>query len=291
MSIPFLLGPVPTGASFMLASIQNGVPFILNGSSTKGGIIYYWESKLSIISNVSSLGIFTAQGSLNSLVISDTVNGGGIAFRSDGVTIGNAEQPANIQMSQPLYATWSPPDILLSMGVYTISNSSGATAGILTANLPISPTIPANNIIILPVFWYFNCTSSGQYSFINEPLESIINWFCNVSPGIGGCSNENITGSGWTNLADCTIGNGYTYCPINQTCGSSNCNGPCVSSFEDCNYSSGDYVCQFNSSGFLSNLKWWTTPIFIGGVIAGLVIIIIIIILIYIVARRGRTSS
>lgn len=291
ISIPSLIGPIDSGSSFMIASIQNNIPFILNGTPYQNGLLYYWESNLTTISSSATLGVFTAQGTLDSLTITDTVNGGGIAFRSDGVTIGNATSPATIKMSQSLFANWFPPDIFLSAVIYSMLNDNGTTANILTA-IPgtggTGPTIPANNLIILPILWYFNCTQSGSYDIINQPLNSIINWFCIVTPSNAGCAGINITKSGFTNLPDCTVGNNYTYCPVGDICGNKNCKGPCSVIYDDCNFSSGNYVCVFNPANFFADTKWWESPYFIGVVVGIIIIIIIIIIVIFAVVRHGK---
>jgi hypothetical protein len=279
----------------MIASIQNNTPFILNGTPFQNGLLYYWESNLATIASSSTIGIFTAHGTLDSLTISDNTNGGGIAFRSDGVTIGNAVEPATIKMSQPLFANWFPPDIFLSAVIYTMFNSSsGATAAILTSppgTGGTGTTIPANNLIILPVLWYFNCTNSGSYDTITQPLDSIVNWFCIVTPNNTGCAGISITKSGFTNLSDCTIGNNYAYCPTGDVCGNDNCKGPCSVIYDNCNFSSGSYVCVFDPTKFFSDTKWWESPYFIGAVVGIFVIIIIIVIVTFAVARHGKSTG
>lgn len=289
MSVPQLLGPIDTGSSFMITSIQNNQPFILNAAGITGGFVYYWESNLTTIAASPRVGVFTAQGTLDSLVIHDDMNGGGIGFRSDGVTIGNAPRPATVKMSQSSFANWFPPDIFLSTVQYTLYNPSGATASILTS-VPgtggTGPTILANNLIILPVLWYTNCTASGNYTFINQPPASIINWFCVASPGLTGCSGISLIQSGWTNLEDCMVGDEYEYCPTGDICGDSNCKGPCTEMFDDCNFSSGNYVCVFDPNKFFSSTQWWESPYFIGAIIAIILLIIVIIIMIYVIARH-----
>lgn len=291
MSIPFLLGPVETGSSFMLVSIQNNQPNILNGAPFDNGIIYYWESNLSTIISGTNLPIFTAEGTLNSLTLTDTVNGGGMAFRSDGTTIGNASKPAQIMMNQSMFANFFPPEIFLSMAIYTISNSSGTQADVLTTNSGTGPTMSANNIIILPVLWYFNCTNTGSYQTINTPINSVINWFCLVNPSITACSGISIAKSGWTNILDCVVGNDYNYCPVNQLCGADNCKGPCSVVYNDCEYIFGTYECIFNPVEFFTETQWWESPYFIGSVVGIFVLVIIIIIIIYLISRSGSPKQ
>ena len=295
MSIPSLLGPIDTGDSFMITSIRGGQPFVLNGAPFENGLVYYWESNLDTIVASTTLGVFRAQGTIDALTIMDTINSGGIAFRSNGTTIGNATVPATLKMQQPNFANWFPPDIFLSSVPYTILNSSGVTANVLTA-VPgtggTGPTIPANNIIILPVLWYFNCTSSGAYDVYNQPLATLVNWFCVVTPNNPGCTGIVLTDSGWTNLPDCMVGNSYTYCPVGDQCGTDNCKGPCSVIYDDCKFSAGsNYVCVFDPEKYIADERWWTSPYFIGGVVGLIVIAIILIILVFAVARHGRNVS
>lgn len=275
----------------MIVSLQNGTPFILNGAPIPGGLVYYWESNLSTILNSSHLGIFTAQGTFDAATISDNINGGGIAFRSDGITVGNALQPATVKMTQSQFANFFPPDIFLSMAVYTLSTSNNDVAQILTqvpgttGGTGSTPPITANNLIILPVLWYFNCTNSGTFDVINQPLNSVINWFCVAKPGTTGCSGIEVATSAWTNIPDCMTGVHYMYCLVNQTCGNNNCNGPCSVSYDDCTFSSGSYVCVFDPNKFFSTTQWWQSPYFIGAVIAVVLVIIIIIVILFFVNR------
>lgn len=287
VTIPELIGTIETGSSFMIVSIQNNMPNIVATTTVSSQINYYWESDLTkLTSNISQLPVFTAQGTLDSLTITDSTNNGGISFKSDGITIGHATLPLALKMTQPLFANFFPPEIFLSTAVYTIFNaSSGATAAIFTSS-SLQATIPANNIIILPVLWYFNCTASGTYDIINKPINSVINWFCLANPKIIGCSNTDLAPGGWTNLSDCTVGKFFTYCPVGQLCGNNNCKGPCSVIYDDCNFSSGNYVCEFDANKFFNDTQWWESPYFIGAVIGIIVIIIIIIAIIIAVVRR-----
>lgn len=293
-SLPPLLGPVSTGSSFMIASIRNNVPYILNGFTPSGqsSISYYWESNLATIDTSTKMGVFIAQGTLGSMILKDTINSGGIGFASDGVTIGNSALPGNVKMSQPLYANWFPPDIFLSAVTYTMYNASnGATAQIHTAPSLTSSTVPANDIVILPVWWYFNCTSSGSYQYINEPLNSVANWVCLAATGTTGCSGLSIASGGWTNLSDCMVGNKYTYCTSGNICGNSNCKGPCSVIYDDCNFSSGNYVCVFDPKKYFTDTKWWESPYFIGAVIGIIVIITILLLVTIAVSRHGQKTN
>lgn len=288
MSIPSIIGPIETGESFMITSIQNGDPFVLNSvraTGPTGSIRYYWESNINEIATNDSMGIFTAAGTIDDLTIHDSKNRGGIGFIPSSTIVTHTSTPAQIIMEQSSFADWFPPDIFLSAVTYTMYTPAGATATILTGVTGMD-VIPADNLIILPVVWYSNCTSNGRYEFINVPLKSLINWFCLVKPGITGCDSIQLESGGWTNLPDCTAGVNYTYCPTGTTCGNSNCNGPCPSIEYDCTLSNNNYVCEFDIRKFFSDTEWWQSPYFIGAVIAGILIIVIIIILIYVLGRR-----
>lgn len=292
MSVPFILGPVSTGSSFMLASIQNSKPYILNGATGGNQILYYWESNTETIVNSSNIPIFTSEGQLDNIILNDTVNGGGIGF-TGSTTIANVNDPTPFSMNQTSYANWYPPDVFLSMPIYSIYNSSGSTGSILTSNSPTGGIISANNIIILPVLLYSNCTSSGTYNVISQPLDSIINWFCNVDSGLAGCSGISIIMSGWTNLSDCLAGYNYSYCPTGYTCDYNDCKGPCPSMYDDCLYSlvqsgTGRFYCEFNPLRYITEDQWWTSPIFIGSITAFFVIIIVLIFIAIVISRHNK---
>lgn len=294
MATTFVLGPIDNGSSFMLASVQNGVPYILNAAPFGTGIIYYWESDLKIIYAAPTLPVFSAQGTPSAANITDSVNGGGIAFRSDAITLGNADTPTALKFSQTSYATWWPPDTFLSGAVYTIFNSAGATAGILTNAAGTGASLAANNVIILPVNWFFSCTSSGSYDSITAPSSSAVNWACVINGSDPACKDlSSIVKSGWTNLADCQNGVVYKYCTTSQTCGVSNCNGPCSVLYDDCTYSSSssNYSCVFNPEKFVTETKWYTTPWFIGIVIGIAALILVIVIIMFAVLRHGKATS
>ena len=288
MSIPLLLGPVDTGSSFMIVSIQNNQPFFLNGSPFNGGIIYYWESNLQIALTSSTIGIFSAEGTVDALKLTDQQNSGGMSFRADDITIGNADEPLAIKFIQTAFANWFPPDVLLSRAVYTIVNGSGATARIFITPSPTGPSIPANNIIILSLLWFFNCNPQ-TFQELKTPTDTLGNWFCVVNSSLTGCTGGTspllVTRSGWTNLNDCNIGDDYTYCPAGQICGNSNCKGPCSVSYYDCDFESNNYVCVFDPNKFLPGTEWWNSPYFVGAMVA-IVISIVIFVIVALIANR-----
>lgn len=289
MSVPNLLGPISTQDSFMMVSIQDNKPFILDGAPLGDGVIYFWnDGGATGIDPFSKLPIFNANGTIGELQLSDTINGGGLGFRSDNITLGNAQSPASIKWSQSQYANWQPPDVLLSMPIYTIFNATGTTGTILTEPQGNAKTILADNIIILPVTWYSNCTSDGKYDTITDPIDSIINWFCLANPGSTGCTGSYLE-SGWTNLPDCQDGKQYTYCPVGDICGNGNCKGPCPEIFQDCDLGNNNsYSCVINPEKWFFESDWWKSPYFIGAVIGIIVLIIAIIFIAFIVYRHGK---
>lgn len=291
MSLPSIIGPVTNGTAFMFASLQDGVPFILNSAAVTGGVQYYWDSDLVNIVQNQRMGIFTTEGPLDNMTIHDSLNNGNIGFEPDGVTITRTTFPVKVKMSQPSYTNWSSPDLFLSSVPYTLYNSAGATAYVRTAVTGTTGNtgtiVPADNLVVLPVKWYFNCIQSGNnitYNAIQDPRSSVVNWFCLANTGTTGCTGIQIAPNGWTNLDDCTVGNQYMYCPVNNVCGDNNCNGPCPSSLNECSFSNGRYACVFDPNKLIGD-EWWKSPYFIGAIVAAVLLIIIFIILIYIVGR------
>lgn len=284
MSLPLLIGPIKIGASFMIVSIQNSKPYFLNAIQTNNKLYYYWESDLSKIKD-GRMGIFITIGSsINNITIIDTNsnNSGGIGFDTDNLTIMNVSKPSAIKINQSVYANWYPPDVFLSGVQYTIYNSLGQIANIKISN----STVLANNIVILPTVWYSNCTSLGNYNFINNPNDSVINWFCLVDSTTPGCNQLNIIRNGWTELDDCMKSKFYNYCVVGQSCGDSNCKGPCEAIYDDCKLIENSYFCVFNPRKFFTETEWWLNPYFIALVVTILIVFIVIIIVLIIVIRK-----
>lgn len=288
MSIPIIIGPISTGSSFTLGSISDNEPAILNAStgSTGNSVTYYWESDLTKITNVP---VFTANGTgPDNVTFIDTTYGGGIGFT--GTAVINVGQPTEFSMVQTTYSQWWPPNIFLSMAEYSIIINN-QIAEIYTKP-DSNDSIKANNIIMIPVLLYSSCNNNGSYNVINTPSDSITNWYCNITTEVGsGCSGIEIIASGWTNLSDCVAGDNYVYCATGQSCGNENCNGPCTTQYEDCDLRSGSYICQFNPEKYISTTQWWTSPIFIGGIIAIIIIIAILIFVIFVVKRKEKQMN
>lgn len=272
------LGVINTSASFLIVSLQNNDPYVLNGvSPSSGSILYYWEKNLTSALNGSFLPIFMSSSS-GSPVIQDTTNGGGIGFRSDGITIGNALNPPSIKITQTQYTPPNPPGLFLSNVIYTIYNNIGDIATVLTSPSTSSSTILANNIIILPVLWYFDCTTNGNYYTINTPENSLINWFClNSDNSPTECQNMSLAPDlTWTNIPECIQNVNYQYCTYDNLCGEqNNCNGPCSNTNDICEIQSPSNV--FGCTSGSSVINW--TPIFIGILIFLAITIVIFVVL------------
>jgi len=288
-SIPSLVGPIDIGSSFMMTSIQGKNAYVLTAAHSGSQFIYYWEKDLSVALASNTIGLFSVSGTLDSLTITDHTNTGGISLNNTGSLI-NTRTVAQLKMSQPTYANWSLPDIFLSKAIYTISSVTGTTGTIYTTTSGTGTTILADNIILVPIYWYFNCTSSGSYQYINTPPNSLINWFCSFDSGITGCSDLEIAPSGWTNLPDCTDGNMYTYCLTGDLCGTGSCKGPCSKIYDDCKFSSGNFVCTLDPKKYVTDTKWWLSPLFIGTVVGIFIFIVIFLILLIVFVRRIKKS-
>lgn len=281
MSIPNIIGGIKDGTSFMIASIKDNKAYLLNGSSYNNGTIYYWESNLQIILKSTKIPIFFAKNYNTSqelppqkqqLVLTDTINGGGLSFRSDGVTLGNASKGLSVNVEQTKYANWWRPNSLLSAVAYTFYNNSGTVAQVLTEipdNNGEAQTIRADNLIMLPTLWYYGCTSSGKYSYIPSVLDSVVNWFCLVNGNKESNPCKVYSATGWTTQDDCFDGLLYPYCPKDILCGNEGCKGPCSKISNVCTFNEpANFTCKFNAEQYFSETEWWKSPIFIAGVIA-----------------------
>lgn len=293
MSLPQVLGPINSGDSFVFVSIQNGVQYVLNGANFNSGIVYYWESNVSTIINSNNIPVFTVNGNLDSLLLKDNTNGGTMSFRSDGTTIGNSITASNISMKQFQFSDWNSPVLFLSKAVYTLYNPSGEIANVLT-QIPSESNnvIPADNLIVLPIYWFFNCTST-KYNYFNNPKDSILNWICFSNPDINICRTISLVKSAWTNLSDCSIGNVYSYCPSGQLCNYNSCKGPCPVTHENCNYNANNnnFQCDFDSEKYFNDTKWYLSPyfiIFVVGLIIVVIVCIIIIVGVFIYQNRKK---
>lgn len=294
--VPFLIGPVDISSSFMMVTAIDNIPYVLVSAFIEqfGETVYGLENNLTTLFNSDNtnenLAIFSVSGDLNAIKFNDLIIGGGMSTDSKGQLINVQNNPETFVISQTQFANWNPPNIFLTMTDYTITKTNGNSV-VIGSN---------KNLIfnILPLIWYFRCPdNSATCCNLNTAGTILSNWFCIYDSTKDWCQNSDdpsqsfpVTSNGWTNIADCTNGNFYTYCPPQQYCGNNNCNGPCQKQTNNCNFKSSQYVCQVDLNKTASNLKWWESPIFIGSIIGLGILIIFFIVLIFIVARHGKKS-
>lgn len=293
-------GGIKAGDSFLLVTVSNSGgnsgPAILNSAPNGSGIIYYWETNIELLLNSTNMPVFTATTTVNTaspqgpqqLLIVDTINTGGIGFRQDGITLGNAVSAAPVIISEPIYAPWNDPFILLSNIPYNITTTTGKTAKIFTGNTVTSTTVDATGIIILPVVIYGNCPQCGS---ITDPHVSAANWYCLTNPAGQVCDNVTTLNPSWTSLSDATALLKYSYCTVGKVCGDDSCRGPCTTSYDDCNPSNGSFKCVINTERFLTTTKWYESPYFIAAIIFILIMIVLVIIVVIAIVRRVSTSA
>ena len=292
-------GGIKAGDSFLLVTTLTNAgtttPAILNAAANGNGFIYYWETNIAIVLSSTIMPVFTATTTVittgtnqpPALLIVDTINGGGVGYRQDGVTLGNALQASPIIISNPTFAPWSDPYVLLANIPYSITTSTGASARIFLGNTVSSSTFPANNITILPVTIYGNCP---QCASITDPHGAAANWYCLNNPQGVVCGDVTTLNPTWTSLSDATSKLTYSYCPTGQLCGNAGCRGPCVQNYDDCNPSGSTFTCVINTERYLTTVKWYESPYFIAAVIFILVMIVLVIIVVIVVIRRVGSS-
>lgn len=285
----FLQGPITTGSQVMLSYIVGKTVYILNTyTAADGTLSLLLDSNISSIAgNVGSVPIFAVTGSSTQIQLQQPGLGGlGYDANGDAQITVNA---ANLGPLQSSFATWSFNNILLTGVPYQLQNQVGKditfSYGSSTTN-PTTPTIDGTTtqILFLPVTWFFGC-QGGQPGFENDdPGQSILGSYCSLNPGATLCSE--IQTQGWTTVEECQQGVSYSYCLVGETCGNSNCNGPCSSDLFDCGASNGNFSCSFDINNLFMG-EWWIAPWFIGVVI----IIVILFIILIIVAYLGPRSK
>lgn len=292
-------GGIKAGDSFLLVTIlANGsttTPAILNAAPNGNGFIYYWETNIALLLTSTIMPVFSATTTVitsgtsqtTALLIMDTINSGGMGYRQDGVTLGNAVSPSPITISNPTFAPWGDPYVLLANIPYSITNSTGASARIFLGNTTSSQTIAATNITILPVTIYGNCP---QCASVTDPHGAAANWYCLTNPQGVVCGSVNTLNPTWTLLSDASAKLIYSYCPTGQVCGSSSCRGPCPQSYDDCDPSGNTFTCVINPERYLTTVKWYQSPYFIAAVIFVLIMIVLVIIVVIVVVRRVGSS-
>jgi hypothetical protein len=141
---------------------------------------------------------------------------------------------------------------------------------------------------VIPVFYYYNCTSSSYPPPNSNIKTSIQNWFCSFNSTY--CKSPLVTG--WTELDDCMTGFEYPYCPVNTYCGSvDTCKGPCSTSTNTCVFDNNNYICRLSPTNAL-NTNWVSSMYFIIAiVIIGFLIVMGIILVFYIFQKAWNPSK
>lgn len=252
MTQPFLLGPITSGSAFMIVTPEPQ-PLVLKLNSHYE---YFW-SPVHPLGNT-GMAVFTASPTeSNLLTITDTLNGGELGFKNLDHSLINTKTLTSVNIFQTTYAPWQLPNLFLSGVSYTLTNDQGVTGNILSDE----SLVPATNLYILPLIWYFgpNCQA------IRTPALSLETWFCNVNQ-----SPVCLTKRAFTQLDDCNLDFEYSYCLTGQSCGQDNCNGPCDST-QICVNTSDILACQN-----LPTTSVWTETWLLGTLI-GLSFIIILL--------------
>lgn len=282
MTSPNIIGPITNSDSFFLTTIYQGDPYVLALKVFNTNVnAYYWESNLQS-SNISAF-------SSNNNVIKDS--SGGIGFDTTNTYLINTPSPTSIDIGQNQYAPWWPPTQFLSNVPYEIKNSNGQPAqvylglGATGAIGPTGPTIPATGVYVVSTNWYFAASAPNTCNYLSPAPQTILNWFCNVKSTLPVCTTQ-IIPSGFTTIDLCVDGKQFNYCPINTTCGTTGCNGPCAQEWYDCDYRSNQFVCVFDPQKYAIEAQWWKNPYVIGAVIVSIIIIIILIIIMVAVAKK-----
>lgn len=293
-----VLGGIKAGDAFLMVSMLTNnstpIPAVLNAAANGNGFIYYWETDMAIALSSTLLPVFSAttsvsnDGKQTNFLLKDTINGGGMGYRSDGITLGNALQPSPITIANPTFALWSDPFVFLANVPYSITNA-GRSALIFLGNTPTYPTFPANNIIILPTTIYGNCP---QCATISDPHVAVANWWCLQDPQGPLCGSVTTLNPSWTSLSDASDKLDYKYCTTGNLCGTGACRGPCTATYDDCNPSGSTFACVINPERYITTVKWYESPYFIAAMIFILVMIILVIIVAIVVVRHiGQSAS
>ena len=276
--IPNLLGPINQGDSFMIVTIIANIPYILDLNSTN---TYYWSTDISSFSIFNGFKQFTKDPF--NISVQD-INGGNLSINTDNQLI-NTNDNTLFEFNQTIFSSWNFPTIFLSRVKYQLLYND-FIVNILFNNI----LLPGRNIIILPINWYFGCSNnSNNFNVINDPEQSVVNWFCNVNSNLPICSNTEIITDAWTNITDCNNNIFYNYCPTNTICGdasnlqNTSCKGPCPSIQYNCNLINNNYSCVWNNQ--VPN-QWWKSPYFIGLLIGLFLLLIVAIILIPLLAEK-----
>lgn len=288
-----ILGPINPGDPFLLVYLDStNQPYVLN--LVNPGSVYFWDPDLATAIQNPALPVFTGAvraGGANFFTITDAINGNGINFpNNNGVVTNGIQSAVVVTQTNTDFTGLASPSIFLGNVPYTFSTSNQTVAQITLG----STTIPASNIILLPIVWYADC-QGGSYFLSNSISDSLGNWACTVAPTSPFCANQVIQTEGWTLLSDCQSGLRYDYCTTGNLCGTGGapgCNGVCSQIYYDCITSGQDLICQFNSEQYIEDPATWRSPLFIGAVV-GIIIVALILgfLIIWLLNRNDKNST
>ena len=292
-----LLGPISSQTSFMIVLPINNDPhaLMLGPTGPTGPVRYSLISLSDSKGPTGSFGVFTAKGTDSSMTISDTANGGWLAFDSENFVANTSSSytVSIIQDSSPQYQPWQAPTVFLGGVDYSMKTKSGATGLVQFVEKPAKTGDTGPFVFqILPVTWYTNC-SNGTYISPQNVFESLLDWACSYNSGLTGCEivPPGIT-DGWTTLADCNAGVVYNYCPQGDYCGNGNCNGPCSASYDNCEIPDGsNYKCVIDPKKYFTDTKWWESKWFIGVISTIAAIILILIVVVFAIIKHKLDSD
>lgn len=282
-----IIGPINSG-TVGLATVIDNVVYVLDSYNINGTIYYFLNPNFFNNGIVNStVPFFSIAGTPQLITFSDIINGGGLGFASDGITLVNTNVGSPVTLTQQTINEWQNALALASVP-YTFQNSSGTTAlvQIAMSNNQIQPlytTTNAQNILLIPSTQFGQC--SGGCCEITNQDNAIINWVCTSPNAPDDCPSETLSPT-WTTMSDCTAGLAYQYCPPAATCGTSNCNGPCGEIYDECYNIDGNFYCIPNPYIFFTKTQWWKSPYFIGFVVVLLIVIIVIIIILVFIFKK-----
>lgn len=272
-----VIGPINSGTAFMLVRIGKGtsgatgpVPMFLNVKDQgDAGLVYYWERAIEKLSD--EMPIFAASGGDNNFALSDRTNSGGLGVLNDGtqLILKNSGTPLILRYLQSTYAEWFPPTQFLANVPYSIYSTKDLKNPVVIYNsdaIHSDDVAPATDVMMLPTVIF--SISGGNLESLVSPADTMREWFC-MAQHLQVCTLGN-GNTGPTFLNAYTLRNDadrnylYSYCPVNNTCGAGNCNGPCGVIYDDCVASTANvFGCIFDSNKYFSESSWWKSMWFI----------------------------
>jgi hypothetical protein len=296
-------GPIQESQPFMMTYGTGNYVFAMSLGAYGTDPINYVFSDQCISDSPSAyyrgqIGIFTATGTSSAMIIQDTVNGGYLSLSDTNYLVNSTTTGTyfNLDQISTQYQNWNPPNLFLGNVLYSLNGPGASTAVIFYLYDPKYYSGPDElQFQILPTTWYYNIGETCMP--IQDSLET---WACaiNSSVNVNGltCASA-ITGINnvWTNLADCSAGITYTYCETGTYCGTTGCNGPCVSTNDTCENIAGNYICMIPPPPPVPPqpqpppppISIWRSAVFIG-TISGILAVIIILIVILLLTKKNK---